>query len=328
MPRRTLNSSSSRGRLETTVAPLNESLKQMNLRVQEADRARAQSYGAVARQLSDLSDRTTSLATALLRSPRPRTVRQIQPKRVGTGRDAPVLRLRRAGHDDDRGRTAAPRPRRSAPRRQAGRRRRQSAAQRLPRRDRGEGRRDKSPKLADHARQVRDHIGLSQKAYWQQFADSPDYVIMFLPDEGFFRAAWEQDNGSRRARGAVSRARRPPTTLLRFFRRSPTAGSRNGSRRTQIVHDLGRKVYESLSVMGGHLRRRSGRALDRAVHGLQPGGRLDRAPGPLPPRLSEHVVSDKTIEPLEPITSQTAPLQAPELEQTVLEVLPRDANAA
>ena len=45
----------------------------MNLRVQEADRARAQSYGAVARQLSDLSDRTTSLATAL-RSPRPRTV--------------------------------------------------------------------------------------------------------------------------------------------------------------------------------------------------------------------------------------------------------------
>ena len=36
-----------KGRFETTVAPLNESLKLINRRVEEADRARAQSYGAV-----------------------------------------------------------------------------------------------------------------------------------------------------------------------------------------------------------------------------------------------------------------------------------------
>ena len=56
-------------------------------------------------------------------------------------RDAPVLRLRGAGHGDDRGRAAAPRSRRTAARRQAGRRRRQGAAHGVPGCDRGEGRR-------------------------------------------------------------------------------------------------------------------------------------------------------------------------------------------
>jgi hypothetical protein len=50
----------------------------------------------------------------------------------------------------------------------------------------------------------------------------------------------------------------------------------------------------------------------------------------LPParKLSEHVVSDKELAELEPITSKAAPLQAPELAQPALEVLERDAHAA
>jgi DNA recombination protein RmuC len=42
--------------------------------------------------------------------------------------------------------------------------------------------------LENHARQVRDHLGkLAAKSYWRQFEPSPDFVIMFVLDETFFR---------------------------------------------------------------------------------------------------------------------------------------------
>ena len=40
---------------------------------------------------------------------------------------------------------------------------------------------------------MREHIAKLGQGYWEQFGDTPEYVVMFLPDEGFFRAASEQD---------------------------------------------------------------------------------------------------------------------------------------
>ncbi|OYY90944.1 MAG: recombinase RmuC [Sphingomonas sp. 28-66-16] len=48
--------------------------------------------------------------------------------------------------------------------------------------------------LALHAASMRAHVnGLGNKAYWSQFSDAPDYVIMFVPGEHFLAAALEHD---------------------------------------------------------------------------------------------------------------------------------------
>ncbi|MGS1017634.1 DNA recombination protein RmuC [Allosphingosinicella humi] len=48
--------------------------------------------------------------------------------------------------------------------------------------------------LAAHAVAMKAHVnGLGNKAYWSQFDDAPDYVIMFVPGEHFLSAALEHD---------------------------------------------------------------------------------------------------------------------------------------
>jgi DNA recombination protein RmuC len=48
--------------------------------------------------------------------------------------------------------------------------------------------------LKAHADSMRTHINsLGNKAYWSQFEDAPDYVIMFVPGEHFLSAALEHD---------------------------------------------------------------------------------------------------------------------------------------
>src|SRR5262245_5136758 len=49
-------------------------------------------------------------------------------------------------------------------------------------------------RFAEHARHVREHIlKLGQKGYWRQVDSTPEFVVMFLPDESFLRVALEHD---------------------------------------------------------------------------------------------------------------------------------------
>ena len=51
-------------------------------------------------------------------------------------------------------------------------------------------------RLQAHARQVRAHMDkLGGKAYWEPLGDSPEMVVMFLPGETLFSAALEHDLG-------------------------------------------------------------------------------------------------------------------------------------
>ena len=48
--------------------------------------------------------------------------------------------------------------------------------------------------LERHARNVREHIRkLASKAYWEQFSNSPEFVILFIPGDQFLSAALGED---------------------------------------------------------------------------------------------------------------------------------------
>jgi DNA recombination protein RmuC len=77
----------------------------------------------------------------------------------------------------------------------------------------------KTAKFTAHAARVRAHLDqLSSKAYWKQFVDSPDFIVCFLPGEGLFSAALEQDPGLIEYSASSGVLLATPTTLIALLK--------------------------------------------------------------------------------------------------------------
>jgi DNA recombination protein RmuC len=124
----------------------------------------------------------------------------------------------------------------------------------------------RAQRLADHARQVRDHVTkLSAKAYWRRFEPAPDFVIMFLPDETFLRAAQEHDAALIEDAWRVGVVPASPTNLFALLRTMAAIWQQETvARSARQVHELGRELYDRLGTMGKHVAK-LGRSLDGAV---------------------------------------------------------------
>jgi DNA recombination protein RmuC len=169
--------------------------------------------------------------------------------------------------------------------------------------------------MRDHARQLRDKVGqLSAKRYWAQFDASPDFVILFLPDESFLRAALEHDGALNEDAWRASVILASPSTTLTLLRSIGVAWQQETvAESAREVNRLGRELYERLGTFAGHLRG-VGNALNSAV------GAYNKAVGSLETRVlvtarkfPEHGVGGDGPAELEPIEQQARQVQAIEL---------------
>ncbi len=322
-------------RLETTVAPLRESLQRVGTQVQELDRAREQSYGALRKQVEVLADRTGNLANAL-RSPNVRgRWGESQLRNVvelagmlehcdfvaqASTRDAdgdllrPDLVVRVPGGKSVVVDAKVPL---------------QAYLEAFETADETE-RRDR---LAAHARQVRDHMTkLAAKAYWRQFTPAPDFVVMFVPDETLLRVAHEHDPRLSEDAWSQQVIIASPSTLMSLLRTVAAVWQQETvAESARQVSDLGRELYKRLSTMGAHVSK-LGKSLDGAVKAYnETVGSLETRVLPQARAFERHGITGIEAPELQPVDRQTRALVAPELvddEQPALEVLPGDAHAA
>jgi DNA recombination protein RmuC len=111
--------------------------------------------------------------------------------------------------------------------------------------------------LAAHAASIKNHVNaLGNKAYWAQFDDAPDYVVMFIPGEHFLSAALEQDGKlwdyafERRILLAT------PTNLIAIARTVAAVWRQEKlAKEARQIGQLGKELYERLAKAAQDLRK-------------------------------------------------------------------------
>ncbi|MFA7440269.1 MAG: DNA recombination protein RmuC [Sphingomonadaceae bacterium] len=116
---------------------------------------------------------------------------------------------------------------------------------------------DRNAALRRHAQAVRVHArGLAEKAYWNQFAKSADFVIMFLPGENFLAAALENDLELLQWALDQRILLAGPTNLLAIARVIAMVWRQEKmAEEAQRIGTLGAELYASLATMTEHLNR-------------------------------------------------------------------------
>ena len=109
--------------------------------------------------------------------------------------------------------------------------------------------------LNDHLKNVKSRIKeLSTKAYWQEYGESAEYVILFMPNENFYIEAIKLDNSLFEEALKAKVILAHPVTLAALLQTvSLTWKQQKVNENSEIIRDLGKNLYDSLTVVSDHL---------------------------------------------------------------------------
>jgi DNA recombination protein RmuC len=189
--------------------------------------------------------------------------------------------------------------------------------------------------LTDHARQVRAHIeNLGSKRYWAQFEATPEFVILFLPGEVFFRAAWDaypeliEESVSQ---GVIVAS---PVTLIALLKAVAYGwNQRNVEESARKLIEASTTLYERLCTMTRHfedLGKRLSSALDAYNSTI---GSMQRSVFPAGRKVAElnSSLDAEAFPDLEPIDKNARQLDAPDWRDEDVEnhlLFPEEADSA
>ena len=172
--------------------------------------------------------------------------------------------------------------------------------------------------LKRHARNVREHIRkLSSKAYWEQFSQSPEFVILFIPGDQFLSAALNEEPDL--IENALSQhiILATPTSFVALLKAvaygwRQLALADNAEEIRRLAEDL----YGRLGTFVGHLGRVGKQLQSRVENYNRAVGSLERKVLPGARKFVElGIHPKKELETIEPIESLPRELVEPQAEQ-------------
>ena len=171
-------------------------------------------------------------------------------------------------------------------------------------------------RIQDHARHVREHIRtLGSKAYWRQFDDTPEFVVLFLPGEAFFSAALEGDAELIEFGANEKVILATPTTLIALLKAVAYGWQQEKmAKHANRVSELGKELYDRLATLASHFSKLGGH-LNRSVEAYNSAVRSTESRVLVTARKFKELGSgsDRDVEVLEPIERIGTPPQSEEL---------------
>lgn len=154
-------------------------------------------------------------------------------------------------------------------------------------------------KLNEHTRALRGRVTeLSQKKYWSQFDNAPDFVVMFVPNDACLAAAFEIDPQLLEVAIGKKVLITTPVTLLALLRTVAYGWQQyQMTENSRLIAAEGRELYVRLTKFVDHLRQLH-QGLNKAVDAYNSViGSLDHRVLPSVRRLKELGVAESELSP-------------------------------